>query len=98
MMLVWLAATLFGAGLYTVLTRRDLIAVLAGVELMLGAASAAFVALSQATGAAPGDTEAVGLLLIVMAAAEAAVGMALVIALSRASGRSTTDELSEVKG
>jgi len=33
-----------------------------------------------------------------MAAAEAAVGMALVIALSRASGRSTTDELNEVKG
>lgn len=98
MTLVWLAAALFGAGLYTVLTRRDLIAVLAGIELMLGAASVAFVALSAATGAARGDTEAVGLLLIVMAAAETAVGMALVIALSRTSGRSTTDELSEVKG
>ncbi len=98
MILIWLAAALFAAGLYTVLTRRDLIAVLAGVELMMGAASAAFVALSAATGAARGDTEAVGLLLIVMAAAEAAVGMALVIALSRASDRSTTEELSEVKG
>ncbi len=98
MILIWLAAALFGAGLYTVLTRRDLIAVLAGVELMMGAASAAFVALSAATGAARGDTEAVGLLLIVMAAAEAAVGMALVIALSRASDRSTTEELSEVQG
>ena len=98
MILVWLAAALFGAGLYTVLTRRDLIAVLAGIELMLGAASVAFVALSQATGATRGDTEAIGLLLIVMAAAETAVGMALVIALSRGSGRSTTDELREVKG
>jgi len=97
-MLIWLSAALFGTGLYAVLTRRDLIAVLAGVELMLGAASVAFVSLSAATGAGRGDTEAIGLLLIVMAAAEAAVGMALVIALSRASGRSTTDELNEVKG
>lgn len=98
MILIWLSAGLFGAGLYSVLTRRDLIAVLAGIELMLGAASAAFVALSAATGAPSGGTEAIGLLLIVMAAAEATVGMALVIALSRASGRSTTEELNEVKG
>jgi NADH:ubiquinone oxidoreductase subunit K len=96
--LVWLSAGIFGAGLYTVLTRRDLIAILAGVELMLGAASVAFVSLSAATGAPAADTEAVGLLLIVMAATEAAVGMALVIALSRASTRSTTTELTEVRG
>lgn len=98
MILVWLLSAVFACGLYVLLSRRDLIALLAGIELMLGAASALFVLLARSADGSAEATEAIGLLLIVMAAAEAAVGMALVIALSRHSGRSTTEELTEVQG
>lgn len=91
-------AALFGIGLYVVLTRRDIVAVLAGVELMLGAANVQMVMLGVQTGAAAPALESVGLIVVVIAAAEAAVGLALLLALYRRSTRSATDELDEVNG
>jgi len=93
------ASLLFCMGLYGVLTRREIVAVLASVEVMLGGATLAFVVLGSTL--EPGDAavsvQAVGLLFLAIVAAEAAVGLALLVALVRG-GRTRVDEITEVRG
>lgn len=92
---------LFCVGLYGVLTRRDLVAVLASIEVMLGSATLLLVGLAAAGRAVEGSegmVEATGLMIIVLAAAEAAVGLALVISVSKRFRTTRIDELVEVKG
>lgn len=91
------AAALFCLGLYGVLTRRDLVGVLACVEVMLGAASVQLVGLASIAGARS-SAEGFALVLLVLAAAEASVGLALVIATVKRTGRGRVDELTEVSG
>ncbi len=74
------AALLFATGLYTVLSRRNAIAILMGVELILNAAGLNFVAFGHyTTGGVQGGVFTV--FIIVLAAAEAAVAMAIVLAI-----------------
>lgn len=91
-----LACLLVSLGLYGVLTRRDLVAVLASIEVMLGGAQLLLAA--YAAGAA-GAAAAQGVTVIVLAVggSEAAVGLALLVALVR-HGRTRTDEIEEVRG
>ncbi len=101
MSLLVLTLGLFSLGLYGVLTRRDLVAILASVEVMMGAATLLLVGLAAAgtpLGASEGAVEATGVIVLVLAAAEAAVGLALVISVSRRFRTTSIDELSEVKG
>ena len=100
--LLILSALLFCIGLYGALTRRHVIGVLIGVELMLNAVNVALVAFSRyvepaalALGHADAllEGQAFALFVIVVAAAEVALGLALVIALVRS--RDTVD-LTEV--
>lgn len=97
MSLLVIASGLFCAGLYGVLTRRDIVAILASIEVMLGAALVLLVALG-ASAESPSTIEGVALIVIVVAAAEAALGLALLVAVARRSRRTRIDELVEVKG
>jgi NADH-quinone oxidoreductase subunit K len=97
MSIVTLTSLLFSVGLFGVLTRRDLVAVLASVELMLGAANIQIIAFAAVRGEY-GTGQSLALLVLVIAAAEAAVGFALLVALARRSGRTRVDELMEVEG
>lgn len=73
-------ALLFAIGLYTVLSRRNAIAILMGVELILNAAGLNFVAFNHyTTSGVQGGLFTV--FIIVLAAAEAAVAMAIVLAI-----------------
>src|SRR5512142_2938499 len=73
-------ALLFTLGLVTVATRRNAVGVLMGVELILNGATVNFVAFSQhVAGGISGQVFA--LFVIVLAAAEAAVGLAIVLAI-----------------
>ena len=73
-------ALLFSFGLLTVATRRNAVAVLMGVELILNGANVNFVAFNHyVTGGVSGQIFA--LFIIVLAAAEAAVGLAIVLAI-----------------
>jgi NADH-quinone oxidoreductase subunit K len=73
-------ALLFSFGLLTVATRRNAVAVLMGVELILNAANVNFVAFNHyVVGGVSGQIFA--LFIIVLAAAEAAVGLAIVLAI-----------------
>ncbi|HEY5467945.1 MAG TPA: NADH-quinone oxidoreductase subunit K [Coriobacteriia bacterium] len=91
-----LACVLMSVGLYGLLTRRDIIAVLASIEVMLGGAQLLLAAYSASVTLA---SAAQGVTLIVLAtiAAEAAVGLALLVALVHR-GRTRTDQIEEVRG
>jgi NADH-quinone oxidoreductase subunit K len=74
------AALLFAAGLFTVLTRRNAVAILMGMELILNAANVNLVAFNRfSVGGLTGQTFA--LFVVVLAAAEAAVGLAIVLSI-----------------
>ncbi len=77
-----LSAILFGTGLLTVATRRNAVAILMGVELILNGAALNFVAFSHYVhGMIAGQV--VALFIIVLAAAEAAIALAIVLSIFR---------------
>ncbi|WP_026691574.1 NADH-quinone oxidoreductase subunit NuoK [Alteribacter aurantiacus] len=78
-----LAAILFCIGLYGVLTRRHLVVVLICIELMLNAVNINLVAFSSIGPFANITGQVFTLFVITVAAAEAAVGLAILIALYR---------------
>jgi len=73
-------ALLFAFGLVTVSTRRNAVGVLMGVELLLNAANVNFVAFNHYVMEGVSG-QVFGLFVIVLAAAEAAVGLAIVLAI-----------------
>jgi NADH:ubiquinone oxidoreductase subunit K len=91
-----LAAALIGIGLYGVLTRRQIVAVLASVEVMLGGSTLLLVAYGAGL-RNPAAAQGYALIVLVVVAAEAAVGLALLVTLVR-HGRTRTDEITEVRG
>jgi len=93
-----LGLVLFALGLYGVLSRRDLVAVLASVEVMIGAALVVLMAVGAAAGGPSSQLEAAGVLMLVLAASEAAVGLALLVAVARRVRSTRVDDLTEVKG
>lgn len=86
-----LAAILFGLGIAVVLTRRNLFFILMGVELLLNAVNLSFVGFSRTLEADGGSVTGLvaPLFVIAIAAAEACVGLAMVISLVR--GRESLD-------
>ena len=84
---LYLAAALFSVGLVGVACRRNVLVMLLSVEIMLNAANLAFVAFSRQLGSSDGQIFV--LFIVAVAAAEAAVGLGIIIALFRL--RETTD-------
>jgi len=85
-----LAAILFGIGIAVVLTRRNLFFILMGVELLLNAVNLSFVGFARTFPMEQGITgQVVPLFVFAIAAAEACVGLAMVITLVR--GRDSLD-------
>jgi NADH-quinone oxidoreductase subunit K len=82
-----LSAVLFVIGLIGVLTRRNVLVIFMCVEMMLNAVNISFIAFGRAISSATGQVFA--LFVITVAAAEAAVGLAIVIAIARR--QDTTD-------
>jgi NADH-quinone oxidoreductase subunit K len=78
---LFFSAVLFAIGVVGVLTRRNALIVFMCVELMLNAVNLSFVALAHMHGAARGQVFVV--FVMTVAAAEAAVGLAIVIAVFR---------------
>jgi len=93
---VYLAGVLFAIGAATVLLRRNAIIAFMGVELMLNAANLALVAFARMHGHIDGQVMA--FIVMVVAAAEVVVGLAIIIALFRARQSISLDEPAELKG
>jgi NADH-quinone oxidoreductase subunit K len=90
-----LSALLFAVGALGVFLRRNLITVFMCVELMLNAVNLAFVAFSRALGSI--DGQVLVFFVMTVAAAEAAVGLAIVIALHRHKDTLDVDAFSLLK-
>jgi NADH-quinone oxidoreductase subunit K len=88
---VVLAAVLFGIGLVGVVVKRNVLIVFMSIELMLNAANLTFLAFARQTGSMNGH--AIAFFVMAVAAAEAAVGLAIVIAVFRTRGTLQVDEV-----
>jgi NADH-quinone oxidoreductase subunit K len=97
--LLIISAALFSIGLLAALSRRHAIFILIGIEMMLAAAGLNFIAFWRFR---PPPAPATGVLLkifaIEIAAAEAAVGLALVIAVYRHYQTTDVDQMNQLKG
>jgi len=93
---LYLAAALFLIGLVGVLVRRNLIFVLASIEIMLNAAGLAFVVAGSRWGQP--DGQIMFLFVLAMAASEVAVGLALLLLYRRVFGSLDIDRASRMKG
>ena len=87
---------LFCIGMLGVLTRRNAIIVLMGIELMLNSANINFIAFSRQLGDLAGQVFSI--FTIVVAAGEVAVGLAIIIALYRNKDTINIDEINIMKG
>jgi NADH-quinone oxidoreductase subunit K len=76
-----LSAILFGLGVIGFVFKRNVITIFMSIELMLNAVNLAFIAFSQALGKLDGQVFV--LFVIVVAAAEAAVGLGIIIMIAR---------------
>ncbi|HMQ20999.1 MAG TPA: NADH-quinone oxidoreductase subunit NuoK [Planctomycetota bacterium] len=96
----WLlfALVLFAVGLYAVLARRNLIAILIGVELMLNAANINFLAFHRFVTNDPAVGQIVVLFVIGLAAAEVAIALSIVLAVYRERKAIDVQDLEELKG
>jgi NADH-quinone oxidoreductase subunit K len=74
-------AVLFALGTYTVITRTNAVGLLMGVELLLNAANVNFVAFNRFNPSPLMSGQVVSMFVIVLAAAEAAVALAIVLAI-----------------
>lgn len=94
-----LSALLFSTGLAGALTRRNAILVLIGIELMLNAANLNFIAFWRYS---PNPEALHGVMFVIfsiaIAAAEAAVGLALIIAIYRHYKTTNLDQVDSMKG
>ncbi len=93
------SALLFAIGLYGVLSRRNAIAMLMSVELMLNAVAVNFAAFARSgLGAAQTEGQLFVVFLVTVAVAEAAVGLAIVLALFRVRRTINADEIDLLRG
>ena len=90
-----LAAVLFAIGFVGVLVKRNAIIVFMCIELMLNAANLTFLAFSRQSGNLSGN--AIAFFVIAVAAAEAAVGLAIVIAVFRTRETVSVDEVQTLR-
>ncbi len=90
-----LAAVLFAIGLGGVVVKRNMLVVFMCIELMLNAANLTFLAFARQTGNLGGH--AIAFFVMAVAAAEAAVGLAIVIAVFRTRGTLNVDEVTALK-
>jgi len=90
-----LSAILFAIGAAGVLVRRNLIVIFMAIELCLNAVNLTFVALARSLGSV--DGQVIVFFVMTVAAAEAAVGLAIIIALVRTRETTNADEVATLR-
>lgn len=89
---------LFSLGLYAVVVRKNLIAMLIGVELMLNAASLSFMAFNRFGNPEPSVGQIIVLFVIGLAAAEAAIALSIILTVHRSRKTIDVDRLDDLEG
>lgn len=91
-----LAAILFGIGALGILVRRNALVMFMCIELMLNAVNLTFIAAGRALGNLDGQLAV--FFVLVVAAAEVVVGLAIIVAIFRLRQTASVDDLTEMKG
>ena len=91
-----LAAILFGIGAVGILVRRNALVMFMCIELMLNAVNLTFIAAGRALGNLDGQLAV--FFVLVVAAAEVVVGLAIIVAIFRLRRTASVDDLTEMKG
>lgn len=91
-----ISAILFSLGIYGIITRKNAVMVLMGIELILNAANINFVAFSR-YGNFGLSGQLAALFVIVLAAAEAAIALAIVLNIYKTFTNVNVDEISNLK-
>jgi NADH-quinone oxidoreductase subunit K len=92
---IYLSTLLFAIGAAVVLVRRNAIVVFMGVELMLNATNLSFVTFARMRGSL--DGQVIALFVMVVAAAEVVVGLAIIMAIFRARRSASVDAANLLK-
>ena len=90
-----LSAVLFAIGAAGVLVRRNVIVIFMAIEIMLNAVNLAFVAIARHQGSM--DGQVIVFFVMTVAAAEAAVGLAIILAMFRNRETTNADELATLR-
>ncbi len=90
------SAILFSLGLYGVITRKNAIMVLMGIELILNSANINFIAFARYGGMRL-DGQVIAVFVIILAAAEAAIALAIVLNIYQRFKTVNVDEVSKLK-
>lgn len=93
-----LAAILFGMGIYGLVTRRTLVGMLIASELILAGSSINFMAFNRFTAPDPTIGQIFTLFIMAIAAAEAAIGLSITIAVYRNYKSVDTEDLVDLQG
>ena len=93
-----IAAILFSMGIYGVITRKNAVAILMGIELILNSANINFIAFGRFNGVGSVDGQIFSIFVIALAAAEAAVALAIIINLFKNVGTVDVDSADALKG
>jgi NADH-quinone oxidoreductase subunit K len=93
---VALSVLLFVLGIIGFFVKRDLITQFMAIEVMLNAANLAFLALARSAGF--GDAQVIVFFIITVAAAEAAVGLAIILLVFRRRKTIKSEELGQLRG
>lgn len=97
-----ISSILAALGVITIVGRRNAVAILMGIELLLNAAALNFVAFGRFVkhqlGAHPLDGQIFAIFIIVLAAAEAVIILAVIIAIYRQMASIDSDQLRQMKG
>lgn len=91
-----LAAVLFGMGATGLLVRRNVLVMFMCVELMLNAVNLTFVTFARLLNDIGGQVDV--FFVLVVAAAEVVVGLAIIVAMFRRRGAATADDIHILKG
>ena len=92
------SSILFCLGIFAVITRKNAVAILMGLELILNSANINFIAFNRFSGMHSLDGHIFSIFVIVLAAAEAAVALAIVINLFKSIGTVEVDQADTMKG
>ena len=92
-----LSGLLFGIGTFGFLARRNAIAMLMSIEIMLNAVNLLIVAFGAFTPSLTGDAAVIAIMVMAVAAAEATVGLAIVIAIYRNRRTPLVDEYDQMR-
>jgi len=91
-----ISALLFSMGIFAILTRRNAVMVLMGIELVLNAANVNFIAFSRYTTGAF-DGQVVAIFVIILAAAEVAIALAIVLNIYQNFNTVNVDDINQLK-